>query len=216
MWGALLLIGAAGASPGDDGASSVGISPPPDDTVYVADADSIVVVYYRDLDTLVVRSAKEVEPSSLAAVAPADTDSADAPDLATEDSPAESGSAPPSSSKAPSGEHSSPGTARSGPKEGISVSGLVIDRTHSIIGRDFKDAFHDHWNPPEDVTDYTIEIREQPLPQFGSRLSVRVGEATIYQGQLRPQYRQIEQAARQAAARARYYLTEFYEPREVY
>lgn len=218
FWGcAALLIGAGFASQGDDAAPSIEVPPPPDDTVYVADTDSVVVVYHRALDTLVVRSANEMRAPVFPPVASADTDSTAAAGPPTEVPSADSDARPsPGSKQSRAARGSASNTARSGLKEGISVSGLVIDRTHSVIGRDFKDAFHNHWDPPEDVTDYTIEIREQPLPQFGSRLSVRVGEMTIYRGQLRPQYHQIEQAARRAAARARYYLTEFYEPREVY
>lgn len=85
-----------------------------------------------------------------------------------------------------------------------------------MIGRDFKDAFHNHWSKPEDASSFTILIAERPLPQFGSQIRVSVGETAVYQGQLRPGYRQIEKAAQRAAARARYYLREFYEPREVY
>lgn len=106
--------------------------------------------------------------------------------------------------------------ASSGLKEGISVAGLVIDRTHSVIGRDFQDAFHDHWQEPKDVSNFTIRITERPLPQFGSQIRVSVGETPVFQAQLRPEYERIQAAAQRAAARARYYLDEFYEPREVY
>jgi hypothetical protein len=197
-----------------------------DDTVYVAKADPVVVVYEAQLDTLVVRPEGEAD-APIATAPPEDTAPADAPRNVSdvEASTERGGSASTSgtssgeeSARVPDGARSqSPSAdASSGVKQGISVAGLVIDRTHSVIGRDFQDVFHDHWEEPADASSFTIRIVERPLPQFGSQIRVSVGETMVFQAQLRPEYRRIEEAARQAAARARYYLNEFYEPREVY
>jgi hypothetical protein len=214
------------------GAASINASPnvaPPargdtapvhDDTVYVADADPVFVVYEKQLDTLVVRAEDK-------AGAPIATAEASEPAPAAKTKP-KVGKDDPVSEPAPSPESSSMGeaaqnrpaspsrTASTGVKKGISVAGLIIDRTHSVIGRDFQDAFNDHWTEPEDVSSFTIRIDEQPLPQFGSKIQVSVEGTTLFQAQLRPEYQRIRKAARQAAARTRYYLQEFYEPREVY
>jgi len=214
--GALLSIGgvlSAEASPWS--ASRV-----VDDTVYVAKADPVVVVYEAELDTLVVRAEGNAEAPVAAPDTPAPTPAADAdatpeePRTASARNTSSDGSGARADRRARTA--SSSGGMSSGVKEGISVAGLIIDRTHSVIGRDFKDAFHTHWTKPEDASSFTILIAERPLPQFGSQIRVSVGETAVYQGQLRPGYRQIERAAQRAAARARYYLREFYEPREVY
>lgn len=197
-----------------------------DDTVYVAKADPVVVVYEAQLDTLVVRPEGEADApiatAPLEDTAPADTPQ-NIPDAgtSTEETRSTATSGTSSSDESPGAadgaqSRSASANASSGVKQGISVAGLVIDRTHSVIGRDFQDVFHDHWTEPDDVSNFTIRITEQPLPQFGSQIRVSVGETTVFQAQLRPEYRRIEEAARQAAARARYYLDEFYEPREVY
>ena len=222
LFGALLLsIG--GASPA--GASPGGAPRVADDTVYVAEADPVVVVYETELDTLVVRAEGQAG-APIAAAKGAELDST-VEARATPDEPRTPSTRETSSRattarasahrRAASSSDGAPsGRASSGVKEGISVAGLIIDRTHSVIGRDFKDAFHNHWSKPEDASSFTILIAERPLPQFGSQIRVSVGETAVYQGQLRPGYRQIEKAAQRAAARARYYLREFYEPREVY
>jgi hypothetical protein len=188
-----------------------------DDTVYVAEADPVVVVYEAKLDTLVVRAEGEAKAPVAATEDPAPTPAAEADAAPSE--PRTASTTTTSSEGARAARQTRPASssgASSGVKEGISVAGLIIDRTHSVIGRDFKDAFHNHWTKPEDASSFTILIAERPLPQFGSQIRVSVGETAVYQGQLRPGYRQIEKAAQRAAARARYYLREFYEPREVY
>jgi hypothetical protein len=236
------------------GAASINASPnvaPPtrgdtvpvhDDTVYVADADPVVVVYEKQLDTLVVRAEEEEEAGApIAAAEASETAPAAEAELVTDEDDPTSESAPSSASSSareaarnrpvspsggtPTGAASAgaksagtkpAGTKSAGVKKGISVAGLIIDRTHSVIGRDFQDAFNDHWTEPEDVSSFTIRIDEQPLPQFGSKIQVSVEGTTLFQAQLRPEYQRIRKAARQAAARTRYYLQEFYEPREVY
>ncbi|WP_103029729.1 CsgE family curli-type amyloid fiber assembly protein [Salinibacter altiplanensis] len=197
-----------------------------DDTVYVAEANPVVVVYEAQLDTLVVRPEGEAD-ASIATAPPEETAPADAPqnvsgaDTSTGGtrSASTSGTSPSRESARVPGSpqsRSASASASSGVKQGLSVAGLVIDRTHSVIGRDFQSVFHDHWEAPADVSNFTIRITERPLPQFGSKIQVSVGETTVFQAQLRPEYRRIEKAAQQAAARARYYLNEFHEPREVY
>jgi len=176
-----------------------------DDTVFVAEGDPLTVQYDTERDTVFVRMGKQA-PAVVTASA---TGSAQQ----SESGPSETGATTATPTERASTDGAQP---TGGVKEGISMSGLVVDETHSVIGRDFYTQFQGHWTRPENVSDYTIRIRERPLPQFGSRLTVRVGQTTIFQGHLRPQYRQIDQAAQQAVARAQYYLTEFYEPREVY
>ena len=213
LFGALLLsIG--GASPA--GASPGGAPRVADDTVYVAEADPVVVVYETELDTLVVRAEGQAGAPIAAAEgaeldstveAQAPPDEPRTPSTRETSSRATTARASAHRRAASSSDGAPSGRVSSGVKEGISVAGLIIDR---------KDAFHNHWSKPEDASSFTILIAERPLPQFGSQIRVSVGETAVYQGQLRPGYRQIEKAAQRAAARARYYLREFYEPREVY
>lgn len=101
---------------------------------------------------------------------------------------------------------------------GIAVGGLVADETFSVVGARFSRAFRDRWSPPEEVSNanYTLRIRENPVPRFGAQLLVDIEGTILYQGYLRPNRQQIEQAARTAVKRATLYLQKYYEPREVY
>lgn len=227
LW--LLLGGfalAAGTAAGSTGVPSIDAQRPPDDTVYVAEADPVVVVYKAQLDTLVVRAEDETG-TSIATAGPETQEPAVDSDVSAETVARREENSPNSGPDTTTAEpQTGPSTrtrstasspdASSGVKKGISVAGLVIDRTHSVIGRDFQNAFHNYWEEPDDISNFTIRIVERPLPQFGSQIRVSVGETAVFRAQLRPGYRRIEQAAQQAAARTQYYLQEFYEPREVY
>lgn len=107
-------------------------------------------------------------------------------------------------------------TTPPGTGQGVTVQGLVLDETHSVVGRTFYDAFYDRWKAPDESSGFTITIQEQPLPQFGSRLTVRVEGTIILRSQFRPGSRKLETAAQRAVRRARYYLQTYYEPRRVY
>lgn len=78
------------------------------------------------------------------------------------------------------------------------IDGLVVDETQTKIGRDFYDVFYARWNPPEGAVNYTVRVQEQPLPNLGTRISVRVNDEVAFQGMLQPRYDFIESAAQQA------------------
>jgi len=216
LWAVLLLVGGnPGAAAALDSSQHTGA---PEDTTFVAEFPPLFVAYSVEFDTLLVRegtlpSVPTEGPSGRGLASGVDTTSTDSTQSSRTAST--SPSATPTD-RTPAGTEASSERAASPLNDGIAMAGLVIDRTHSVIGRDFRNAFNDHWVEPESVSNFSIYIQEQPLPQFGSRISVRVGETTVFTGTLRPDYRRIEQAARQAAMRARYYLEKYYEPREVY
>lgn len=102
--------------------------------------------------------------------------------------------------------------------DGVIIGGLIVNETFSVIGARFARAFNDKWTEPEGVKDigFTITLGENPAPRRGAQVLVEVEGTTLYQGYLRPNRRQIEQAARTAVKRATLYLQKYYEPREVY
>jgi hypothetical protein len=99
---------------------------------------------------------------------------------------------------------------------GITLGGIVVDETFSVIGRDFYDTFYRRWEDPDDAANFTISIRERPQPRRSTQVSVTVEERVVFRSQLRPRPRTIQRAAQQAVARATLYLKKYYEPREVY
>lgn len=98
----------------------------------------------------------------------------------------------------------------------LGIGGFVLDETFSVVGSNFYSAFYSAWSEPEDASLYTVHVREVPTPQFGARVVVEIGDVTIFQSFLRPNARRTRKAAQQAAQRARVYVKEYHEPRDVY
>lgn len=98
----------------------------------------------------------------------------------------------------------------------VTIGGFVMNETRSVIGRDFYDAFYDHWDAPKEATNFMVRVDEQPVPRFGTRVIVRVEDTEVFQSHLKPRARKIEKAARQAASQADLYLRKYHRPRKVY
>ena len=80
----------------------------------------------------------------------------------------------------------------------LEIDGLVVDETQSRIGHEFFDLFHARWRAPRGAQGFTVVVQEQPLPNLGTRVTVRVNEDVVYQGQLQPRYEVLEESALQA------------------
>ena len=80
----------------------------------------------------------------------------------------------------------------------ITIDGLVINETRTKIGNDFFDVFYSRWTPPEDARNFTITIKEQPMPSLGTRVVVDLNGEPTFQARLQPRYEYIERAALQA------------------
>lgn len=157
------------------------------DTIYVAFMDPLIVIGYRS-DQTFTGTLVSAEPSGDDAATTAETTR----------SPAEG--------------------STDVMRDGVSIGGLIVNETFSVIGNQFVRAFEDRWTEPEGVQDfgYTITLGENPAPSLGAQVFVEVEGRRLFQGYLRPNRRQIQQAARQAVQRATLYLQKYYEPREVY
>jgi len=159
------------------------------DTTYIARLDTLTVVGHQDEEatTATVARAGKAEGG---ASAPATTGQTRGPSAGAENVAA----------------------------DGVTIGGLIVNETFSVIGARFARAFNDKWTEPEGVKDlgYTMTLGENPAPRRGAQVFVEVEGTTLFQGYLRPNRRQIRQAARQAVRRATVYLQKYYEPREVY
>jgi hypothetical protein len=80
----------------------------------------------------------------------------------------------------------------------LEIDGLVVDETLTKLGRDFYDLFYRGWHAPPDAVNYTITLAEQPVPNLGTRVSVRVNDEIAFSANLQPRYETIETAARRA------------------
>ncbi len=80
----------------------------------------------------------------------------------------------------------------------ITIDGLVLNETRTRMGTNFFDIFYSRWTPPENARNFTITVKEQPMPSLGTRVVVNLNGQPVFQTRLQPRYEYIEQAALRA------------------
>ncbi|WP_299991512.1 CsgE family curli-type amyloid fiber assembly protein [uncultured Pontibacter sp.] len=88
----------------------------------------------------------------------------------------------------------------------LEVDGLIVDETITKVGRDFYEIFHNKWEPPMFVKNFTILIKEFPTRGNGALVQIQVNEEIIFEQQLQPRYDIIEELAGYGVAIAAEYL----------
>lgn len=78
------------------------------------------------------------------------------------------------------------------------VDGLIVPNTISRAGRDFYDIFFSKWEAPKGVKNFIIIIKEKPIPQMGTEISIIVKEMEIFKEKIQPRYDIIEDYAKYA------------------
>jgi len=82
--------------------------------------------------------------------------------------------------------------------EELEIDGLIINETRTKPGRDFYGYFYAGWQAPQDVSGYSITLREYPSRGRIARLGIEVDGKTIVRPILQPRQELLEQAASQA------------------
>jgi len=75
--------------------------------------------------------------------------------------------------------------------------GLITDRTVTAVGHDFYRGFTDRW---EKTYPETITISERPSARWGSWISIKIGQDTLYQTLLFPSRRNFNKEIDTAVA----------------
>ncbi len=89
----------------------------------------------------------------------------------------------------------------------IELDGLIIDETRTHIGRKFYNLYCRDLNPPKQVKNYTIRIKEKIL-QGGStfEFTIMLNDFVIVKERIRPRYDMLVKLSRFANARTVGYL----------
>ena len=96
------------------------------------------------------------------------------------------------------------------------IDGLIIDETVSRIGQDFYRHFVNRWEPLKGIEDYNILINERANARWGSWISIKVNDATVYVKVLRSRPTEIEAAVEEGVSMtARYLLLVYQREREL-
>ncbi|MBU4609104.1 hypothetical protein IMZ29_00615 [Achromobacter sp. GG226] len=80
------------------------------------------------------------------------------------------------------------------------LSGIVINRTVTVLGRDFYQFFAAAWRDQPDGTRYTVSVHERPTAQRGSEMWVQYGQRRVFHAYLSPQRSAARPVSRRAAA----------------
>lgn len=91
---------------------------------------------------------------------------------------------------------------------GLEIDGLIVDETRTRMGSDFYDLFYTNWEAPPEARNFTIIIMEQPAPQMGTRMTLKVNDQEVAQFMLQPRYEIIEELALQSVQFLRQHLFE--------
>ena len=93
----------------------------------------------------------------------------------------------------------------------LEIGEMVFDETITKVGRDFYDEFFTQWNNPTQIKDFSISIKERPMPGIGTQITVLIDEFEILKQFIRPNQEQIEMLAEYTIAIATQYLVNYQE-----
>ena len=93
----------------------------------------------------------------------------------------------------------------------LEIGEMVFDETVTKVGRDFYDEFFTNWNNPTIIKDFSITVKERPMPGIGSQIRVFIDEHEILTQFIRPNQEQIEKLAGYAIGLASQYLLNYQE-----
>jgi len=93
----------------------------------------------------------------------------------------------------------------------LEIQGLIIDETMTKVGRDFYEVFFSNWENPSSIQDFSILIKERPMPGIGTQIRVFIDEHEILSQFVRPNHEQIEMLATYTVGLASSYLLNYAE-----
>ncbi len=93
----------------------------------------------------------------------------------------------------------------------LEIGEMVFDETITKVGRDFYDEFFTKWSNPTTIKDFSITIKERPMPGMGTQIRVFIDEHEILTQFIRPNLEQIEMLAGYSVGLAEQYLLNYQE-----
>jgi curli production assembly/transport component CsgE len=81
------------------------------------------------------------------------------------------------------------------------LDGLIINQTLTRFGQDFYNQFVKHWNEYQIMIPANLAVYERPSARWGSQIWIEYRGRRIFQRNVGPSMRAIDELANQAAAR---------------
>ena len=93
----------------------------------------------------------------------------------------------------------------------LEIGEMIFDETITKVGKDFYDEFFTKWSNPTEIRDFSITIKERPMPGIGTQIRVFIDEHEILTQFIRPNQEQIEMLAEYTRSLATQYLVNYQE-----
>ena len=93
----------------------------------------------------------------------------------------------------------------------LEIGEMIFDETMTKVGRDFYDEFFTSWSNPTQIKDFSITIKEKPMPGIGTQITVMIDEHEILKQFIRPNQEMIEMLAEYTIGVATQYLVNYQE-----
>lgn len=107
-----------------------------------------------------------------------------------------------------------PGPDQAAPQDGFVMPGLIVENTMTKAGRDFYRYFYSEYYNLGIQTSVNITIDEVPGRMRSTRISVKVGDALVWQFLAQPRKAFLQQMASTALSRSIYHLQQLQQRRE--
>ena len=93
----------------------------------------------------------------------------------------------------------------------LEIGEMIFDETITKVGRDFYDEFFARWSNPTQLKDFSISIKEMPMPGIGTQITVMLDEIEILKQFIRPNQEMIEMLADYGVGLTNQYLLNYQE-----
>ena len=93
----------------------------------------------------------------------------------------------------------------------LEIGEMIFDETITKVGRDFYELFFNSWTNPTQIKDFSITIKERPMPGMGTQIRVFMDEHEILSQFIQPNLEQIEMLAEYTVGLASRYLLNYQE-----
>ena len=93
----------------------------------------------------------------------------------------------------------------------LEIGEMIFDETITKVGRDFYEQFFNEFNNPTQIKDFSITIKERPMPGIGTQITVSIDDIEIMQQFIQPNQEMIEMLSTYAVQLAQSYLINYQE-----
>lgn len=91
----------------------------------------------------------------------------------------------------------------------LEIGEMIFDETITKVGRDFYELFFNGWSNPTQIKDFSISIKERPMPGIGTQITVMIDEYELLKQFVRPNQEMIEMLAEYSVSLAGQYLLNY-------